>query len=307
MIGVQSGLSARAMRHLTATYFHGLFAMESARSVTPNGAAISYHRKQRGLTVNELADLSKVGKRTVERAIAGKPVDMGTLQRIATALDEPYTSLVIAPEPEESFKLNLEISLNADDPERIKEVIGLLQKLLPANVVLLAAGGGTMTVGISEAMAGSLKDVERNLAQAGAKLRYAYPKYIYRLGDDRPFYYLSRGCWRWDHCQPPPRPKPWGELTLVEQLRVTIEELDFDVQHPGTDHPIPLDIPLAVQYDEIQQEMESLLINGTLLDATPEARARYEELQSLAWHIRCLDARDQVTCILHQVSASSFA
>ena len=59
---------------------------ETRRSVMPNGKHIDALRKTKALTIEGLALESDLGMRTVQKAIAGSPVSIETLQIIAETL-----------------------------------------------------------------------------------------------------------------------------------------------------------------------------------------------------------------------------
>ena len=73
---------------------------DSRRSVLPNGEHIDMLRKKKGWTIEALALESDLGMRTVQKAIAGGPVSIATLQIIAEQLEAPYASLLLGAEGE---------------------------------------------------------------------------------------------------------------------------------------------------------------------------------------------------------------
>lgn len=131
---------------------------DSRRSVLPNGEHIDILRKKKGWTIEALALESDLGMRTVQKAIAGGPVSIATLQIIAEQLEAPYASLLLGAEGEhagEILTLNIQIAVGPDDKQRIGAIIALLESFLPDKVGLYVLGvvGGSLLIGVKKSAA----------------------------------------------------------------------------------------------------------------------------------------------------------
>jgi transcriptional regulator with XRE-family HTH domain len=83
------------------------------RSDTPNGPAIVDMRRKKGWTVDDLANAAGLTRRTIQRIQGCNPVDIGTLQRVAHALNVEYQTLIlqepIETEPQAGPKKNIQL------------------------------------------------------------------------------------------------------------------------------------------------------------------------------------------------------
>lgn len=137
----------------------------------PRGDLIDSLRKQKGWTQQQCAEGSLFGERTLQKAIAGIPVDITTLRAIADRLEVPYESLIISDEKEpetatqskhavefktDGFVLKLQIELTgtpeakADSPQ-IAALVDFLRKIFPDNQDIKVVGiiGATAIISVA--------------------------------------------------------------------------------------------------------------------------------------------------------------
>lgn len=69
-------------------------SMEHYKEWIKIGLNISYYRKERGLTQQQLAELSKISRNFLQRIENGKSASVDTLMDIANAMDIPPSKLL---------------------------------------------------------------------------------------------------------------------------------------------------------------------------------------------------------------------
>ena len=69
---------------------------ESRRSVNPNGKLIDSLRKRKGWTIEDFAGESRIARRTIQKVLAGQPIEIATLKIVADSLGVDYASLLLA-------------------------------------------------------------------------------------------------------------------------------------------------------------------------------------------------------------------
>lgn len=109
--------------------------MESRRSVTPNKEMIETLRKQKGWSVQQLSEEAEIGMRTAQKAVAGIPVGMDSLRRIADALEVEYDDLLLGNASPLRMKVQVVIQLDLfrAEAKEVADFIKLLGKTLPAS------------------------------------------------------------------------------------------------------------------------------------------------------------------------------
>ncbi|QEH36590.1 helix-turn-helix protein [Aquisphaera giovannonii] len=141
---------------------------KGARSVLPDGAKIDSLRKERGWTIDDLANEASISPRTIQYAISGKHIDIRTLSEIAKSLGVAYGSLLLKPDESPSATpsgsmndagervLKLEISLGPANSATDKyalaaAVIESLRENLPDNarITFLGVTGMTAIVAVA--------------------------------------------------------------------------------------------------------------------------------------------------------------
>ncbi len=109
--------------------------METRRSVTPNKELLESLRKQKGWSIQRLSEKAEIGMRTAQKAVAGRPVGMDSLERIAAALEVSYESLHAgnAQSPRMKVQVVIQLDLSRAEAPEVAQFIKLLGKTLPAN------------------------------------------------------------------------------------------------------------------------------------------------------------------------------
>ncbi len=128
---------------------------QSRRSVMPNGRYIDVLRKTKALTILGLAAASDLGMRTVQKAIAGNPVSIETLQIIADTLNAPYESLLLGADAPEVLTLDIRIEIGVADARKINDIIEFLRRLLPDyhSLCMIAVTSGSVLIGVTHSQA----------------------------------------------------------------------------------------------------------------------------------------------------------
>jgi len=222
--------------------------METRRSVTPNKGLIEHLRKEKMLTIERLSLDADIGMRTAQKAVAGHPISMDSLERIARALGVEYATL-LGEKPQDAsapgsnrWEIKLVLS-GGDDPAsqaKLLEVMAFLKKFLPENagLCLIGAFAGSAVIGIgrSQANEAALADpvLKMGLNALGVKgygeVR-AIAETIRVLGEAEPHNYLEAASvnYTWyrsataqnDMSIPPI--DTWEELTDRERLEFCIK------------------------------------------------------------------------------------
>ena len=190
----------------------------------PNGDQIDALRKRKALTIEALALESDLGMRTVQKAIAGSPVSIETLQIIADTLKAPYESLLLGADAPEMLTLNIQVGIGAADTQKISDIIEFLRKFLPdsTGVYVLAVAGGSVVIGVAKSQANEtvLAGLELQEAmntfgiESWSLKRKRKPTMFGFLDSAHTVNYLSHARQKYDLHE---HGKPWDELSEQEE------------------------------------------------------------------------------------------
>ena len=149
------------------------------RSVKPNRDEIDRLRKGAGLTMEELADKTGLGLRTIQKALRGDPVDLKTVRMIANSFKVKCESLIDAPEKGRSrvrITIDIEFSEAEDDDKlmawlrQFKSEIGTRNRI---DVIGLEEGSVIVTLEMSEE---DIRRLVRKLQEKGTADRLKIKK-----------------------------------------------------------------------------------------------------------------------------------
>lgn len=209
----------------------------------PNGKHIDALRKTKALTIEGLALESDLGMRTVQKAIAGSPVSIETLQIIADTLKAPYESLLLGADAPKMLTLNIQIGISAADTQKISDIIEFLKKFLPdsAGLCVLAVAGGSVMIGVAKSQANESVLAGLELQEAMNTFgierwslnRKREPVMFGFLDSAHTVNYLSHARQKYDLHE---HEKPWDELSECEEYDFYVKYLQLIADEFWNEH-----------------------------------------------------------------------
>ena len=212
---------------------------EIRRGVLPNGKLIDALRKRKGWTLEDFAEGTSFTSRTVQRAIAGLPIDIPKLNAIAVRLGTTFESLLLLPDTETiaqkpamskhgtasvmiqeeadgSFlvKFHVELPLPAGPPELSPQLLAIksfLQTIFPgAKVVSVVAVGTGTAITLSMTSAPLLAQGAERISKAMLKVAKNKKTVLIMIGNAPSF-----------------QRKNWD--TIIQAVQTFGDTLQFDI------------------------------------------------------------------------------